>query len=52
MIDGTLGVSEARRIALVAHGLTTARRETVSDRASVRRVIERQHLLQIDSVNV
>ena len=52
MIDGTLGVSEARRIALVAHGLTTTRRETVSDRASVRRVIERQHLLQIDSVNV
>jgi len=47
----TLGLDEARRIALAAQGFA-ARRPGLTGEARIRRLIERLGLLQIDSVNV
>lgn len=48
----TLGIDEARRIALAAQGFSVPRPMARVDRRHVRRVIDRMGLVQIDSVNV
>jgi uncharacterized protein YcaQ len=48
----TLSPAEARRIALAAQGFARERGETAPGRARIVAMIERQGVLQIDSVNV
>jgi uncharacterized protein len=50
--SNTLSISEARRIALHAQGFTGQSRDTKATWPKMQAMIEKLHLLQIDSVNV
>ena len=52
VLPESVSISQARRIALVAQGFNDARPKGVPDRRTLRRVVGRTGLFQIDSVNV
>jgi uncharacterized protein YcaQ len=48
----SLSISQARRVALAAHGFGRARPAGVANRGQVRRLVDQLKVVQIDSVNV